>query len=76
MYYSTFTNFIAFFFVVRDSFHIEYTHIKRKNDQSILTKSLIDKNRENKNNDIDIFICEEGDDNNKKSNLDETTEFN
>ena len=76
LWLSTFTNFIAFFFVVRDSFHIEYTHIKRKNDQSILTKSLIDKNRENKNNDIDIFICEEGDDNNKKSNLDETTEFN
>ena len=51
---STFLNYIAFYFVVRNSFHINYVHISRKKSSIVLETHLIGK--EEKNNDIDNFI--------------------
>ena len=60
---SIFLNFIAFYFVVRKSFHINYVHISRKKSSIVLETQLIE--NEEKNNDIDNFI---DDKNNKKIN--------
>ena len=51
---STFLNFIAFYFVVRNSFHINYVHISKKKSSIILETHLIEK--EKNNNDIDNFL--------------------
>jgi hypothetical protein len=51
---STFLNYIAFYFVVRNSFHINYVHISRKKSSIVLETQLIGK--EEKNNDIDNFL--------------------
>jgi hypothetical protein len=51
---STFLNFIVFYFVVRNSFHINYVHISKKKSSIILETHLIEK--EKNNNDIDNFL--------------------
>jgi hypothetical protein len=51
---STFLNFIAFYFVVRNSFHINYVHISKKKSAIVLETHLIEK--EKNNNDIDNFL--------------------
>ena len=78
---NTFLNFIAFFFIVRDSFHIEYIHTQKKEKSPasyLLTKTIIEKDVNNKysNKDIECFFSEENDEEKKEEDLGtENSEF-
>ena len=78
---NTFLNFIAFFFIVRDSFHIEYIHTQKKEKSPasyLLTKTIIEKDVNNKysNKDIEYFFSEENDEEKKEEDLGtENSEF-
>ena len=81
LWIDTFMNFIAFYFVVRDSFHINYVHIKKRNASSsniLITKTLIEKDFSKLNNkDIENFLLEDNNDNkNKKENFLNDNDFN
>ena len=62
LWLNTFLNFISFYFIVRDSFHLDYTHVK-KNKKNVLymTKTLIEKDTlaKNDNKDIAKFLSED-----------------
>ena len=72
---STFLNFISFFFIVRDSFHINYKHIKKDKSSYVLTSTLIEKNKE-KSNELENFLSEENDNKQRKEIPDEENDFN
>lgn len=67
---STFLNYMAFYYVVRKSFHINYVHISKKKSQIVLQTQLIEK--EEKNNDIDNFL----DDKNNAKNIKPDNDLN
>lgn len=68
LWLNTFLNFIAIYFIVRNSFNMDYTHLEEKKKSDLfITQSLIERDTQIKfnNNEIEDFLS---DDNNKKEN--------
>ena len=64
LWLSTFFNYVAFYFIVKNSFNINYVHITKNNENIIITKVLIENNKDEEEkvtNDIDEYLKENDD---------------
>ena len=66
LWLSTFLNYIAFYFIVKDSFNISYVQVNKnkKNEKIVITKTYIEKNKdeeEKETSDINKFLSENND---------------
>ena len=74
LWLSTFLNYIAFYFIVRNSFNIQYVHYSQKHKNIVITKTLIEKNKDDEKketSDIDKYLRESSGIPNKVQTYDE-----